>query len=105
MKLADFVQLGNTLFILLKMDERGQKLPQGTVQMFPFTAEEDAIEQRLAVLPNTLRQLGIQRVLFKTDDQEDITALQQAGLNPVVRQEMAFTGQEMAPMFTVELGV
>ena len=103
--MATFVQLGNTLFLFAKMDEKGKPFPQGTVQMFPFTAEEDAIEQRLKVLPNTLKQLGIQNVLLKTDDPEDITAMQQAGLQPQVRQEMTYAGKQMVPMYSVEMRV
>ena len=101
--IATFVQLGNTLFMFVRNDDKGRPLPQGTVQMFPFTAEEDVIEQRLKVLPNTLRQLGIQNVLLKTDDPEDITALEQAGIQFQVKQEMTLAGQEMVPMYSVEI--
>jgi hypothetical protein len=105
MNLAQSVQIGNTLFLLLKMDERGQPLPQGTGNMLTFTAEEDAIEQRLSVLPNTLRQLGFRKITLRTEDQADIVAMQQAGLKPNVRQEMTFTGQQMAPMYVIDLEV
>lgn len=105
MKLASFVQLGNTFFILLKMDDRGKPLPPGSAVMLPFTAEEDVIEQRLKVLPNTLRQLGFNRVLLKTNDQADIVAMQQAGLQPNVRQEMTHVGQSMVPMYSIEIKV
>jgi hypothetical protein len=105
MNLAQSVQIGNTLFLLLKMDERGQPLPQGTANMMPFTAEEEAIEQRLRVLPNTLRQLGFRKVTLRTNDQADIAAMQRAGLQPKVRQEMTFTGQQMTPMYAIELEV
>ena len=98
MGLAQSLQIGNSLFILLKMNERGQPLPQGTAVMLPFTAEENQIEQRLKVLPNSLRQLGFSKVTMRTNDQADITAMQQAGLTPQVRQEMTYTGQRMAPM-------
>lgn len=105
MNLAQSVQIGNTLFLLLKMDERGQPLPQGTGNMLTFTAEENAIEQRLAVLPNTLRQLGFNKVTLRTDDPDDIAAMQRAGLQPQVRQEMTYTGQQMTPMYAIELEV
>lgn len=105
MGLAQSLQIGNSLFILLKMNERGQPLPQGTAVMLPFTAEENQIEQRLKVLPNSLRQLGFRKVTMKTDDQADIAAMQQAGLTPQVRQEMTYTGQRMAPMYVIDLEV
>jgi len=105
MNLANSLQIGNTLFLLLKMNERGQPLPQGTAVMLPFTAEEKNIQQRLKVLPNSLRQLGFRKVTMRTDDQADIAAMQQAGLKPQVKQEMTFTGQRMAPMYVIELEV
>lgn len=102
-KKAQLVQLGQTVFLLNTIDNQGKPLPPGTVMMFPFTVEPDQAAERLKVLPNTLKQMGFTRLLSMTDDKSDVDMAKSMGPNVKVSQQMMFDGQQMSPMYTIEM--
>jgi hypothetical protein len=102
-KQAQLVQLGQTVFLLNKIDNQGKPLPPGTVMMFPFTAEPDQAPERIKVLPNTLKQMGFKRLTSMTDDKGDVELAKSMGPNVNVTQKMMFDGQQMSPMYVIEM--
>ena len=102
-KQAQLVQIGQTVFLLNKIDNKGKPLPPGTVMMFPFTAEPQQAAERLKVLPNTLRQMGIKKIVSMTDDKNDVEMSKSMGPNVKVTQQMMFDGQQMSPMYYIEM--
>ena len=102
-KQAQLVQIGQTVFLLNRIDSKGKPLPPGTVLMFPFTAEPNQAAERLKVLPNTLRQMGIKKIVSMTDDKNDVEMAKSMGPNVKVTQQMMFDGQQMSPMYYIEM--
>ena len=102
-KKAQLVQLGQTVFLLNMIDSQGKPLPPGTVMMFPFTAEPEQAPERIKVLPNTLRQMGFKRLTSMTDDKGDVELAKSMGPNVNVAQKMIFDGQQMSPMYVIEM--
>jgi len=102
-KQAQLVQIGQTVFLLNKIDSKGKPLPPGTVMMFPFSAEPEQATQRLKVLPNTLKQMGIKKLVSMTDDKNDVEMAKSMGPNVKVSQQMMFDGQQMSPMYYIEM--
>jgi len=102
-KQAQLAQIGQTVFLLNKIDSKGKPLPPGTVMMFPFTAEPEQAAERLKVLPNTLKQMGIKKIVSMTDDKNDVEMAKSMGPNVKVSQQMMFDGQQMSPMYYIEM--
>ena len=102
-KKAQLVQLGQTVFLLNTIDNQGKPLPPGTVTMFPFTVEPEQAPERLKVLPNTLKQMGFNRLLSMTDDKNDVEMAKSMGPNVKINQQMVFDGQQMSPMYMIEM--
>lgn len=102
-KVSQLVQIGKTVFLINKVDNKAKPLPPGTVEMYPFTIEPNEAAQRLKVLPNTLRQMGIKKVITRTDDRQDVVMMQATGLPVNVRQEMVYSGMQMSPMYVIEM--
>jgi len=102
-KKAQLVQIGQTVFLLNMIDSQGKPLPPGTVMMFPFTIEPEQAPERLKLLPNTLRQMGFKHLTSITDDKGDVEMSKSMGPNVNVSQKMMFDGQQMSPMYVIEM--
>jgi hypothetical protein len=102
-KVSQLVQIGQTVFLINNVDNKAKPLPPGTVEMYPFTIEPNEAPQRLKVLPNTLKQMGIKKIITRTDDPQDVAMMQSTGLPINVRQEMVYTGMQMSPMYVIEM--
>jgi len=103
-----FVQIGNTLFLVNQFDSNKQMLPAGTAEVHVFTQESlEAMAERLAVVPNTLRQMGYKRIISYTTDPGIARILQglqgRAGVQLNARQAMRNLGGEMTPVFEIEV--
>jgi hypothetical protein len=106
--LTKFVQIGNTLFLVNQFDSNQKMLPQGTAEVHVFTEEPlEAMTERLAVVPNTLRQMGYNRIISYTTDPGIARILQglqgRIGIQAVIRQAMRNLGGEMTPVFEIEV--
>lgn len=97
------VQIYKTAFLINLVDAKGKPLPQGTVEMFPFSIEPREAPNRIKVLPNTLKQMGFNKMIAKTDDPDDVEVMKASGLAVNIRQEMVYDGQQMTPMYIVEV--
>ena len=102
-KVSQIVQIGKTVFLLNNVDNKAKRLPPGTVEMYPFTIEPKDAAARIKVLPNTLRQMGLKKVIARTDDPQEVSMMQSTGLPVKVRQEMVYTGMQMSPMYVIEM--
>lgn len=105
MGVTRLVQIGNTVFLINLMTNRGERLPPKTVEFYPMSAEPENLLDRLRVFPNSLRQMGVVRAISYTDDPEDLQKLNNAGLPITVSQEMVFTEGQMQPMYRVEMSI
>lgn len=97
------IQIYKTVFLINLVDAKGSPLPKGTVDIFPFTVEQDNVAQRFKVLPNTLKEMGYNKFKTKTDDKDDLSIFSRAGLNYKVGQEMVFDGESMIPIYVIEV--
>ena len=100
---SKIVQIYKTVFLVNLVNSRGQKLPQGTVEIFPFTIEPNEAAQRIKILPNTLKQMGYNKFIAKTDDIDDVELMKSSGLPVNIKQEMVYDGREMTPMYLIEV--
>lgn len=97
------MQIGNTVFVVNFMTKDGKLMPPKTVEFYPITVEPDQIVERLRVFPNMLKELGFVGAISYIDDPNDMRELQAAGVPLTVKEEMVFDGEQMSPMYRVEM--
>lgn len=71
------VQIGNTVFLISKFSDGGQPLPAATAEVHMFSVEPtSSLGARIAVLPNTMRELGYRKLFTILDDASMVRLLQ-----------------------------
>jgi len=102
-KMAQVVQIGQTAFVFNKVDTQGKPLPEGTVMMLPFTMEPQEFPGRLKVLPNTLKQMGVKRVLSVSDSPKDVELAKMISPNVQSKQRVQQTKRGPVPMYSIQV--
>ena len=102
--MARLVQIGNTVFMLAGFDNDRKQLPEDTVNIIPYSVEpDDLIVERLRVLPNTLREMGVKKFIMMADDASDLQALQAAGIKFNTKQSQTISGNQAVPALIAEV--
>ena len=96
-KKARTVQIGNTVFII--MPPNGPQVELHIASVEP----PNEIVQRLKVLPNTLKQLGIKKVLTYSDNPAMKKLATQTGLPVKMSQTQRMVGNQMKPTYQFEM--
>lgn len=107
-KSAKPIQIGNTVFLALHTDFRGQPLPQGVAEIHLFSAEPfNQTAKRMMVLPNTLRELGYSKFTTYVTDTAMSNLMQlmqkKLGLQASFKQDVQMIDDEMTPVIRVEV--
>jgi len=101
--MAQIVQIGQTAFVFNKVDTQGKPLPEGTVMMLPFTMEAETFPSRLKVLPNTLKQMGVKRVLSVSDSPKDVELAKMISPNVQSKQMVQQTRRGPVTMYSIQV--
>ena len=102
------IQIGNTVFLALQTDSRGQMLPQGEAEVHLFSAEPfSETAKRMMVFPNTLRELGYRKFTTYVTDTSMANLMQmmqqKLGLQATFKQDVQMMDDEMTPVIRVEV--
>lgn len=108
--MARLVQIGNTVFLVSHFDQRGQPLPPATAQVHVYTVENlAALAQRFAAVVNTFRQLGYKQIRTFVLDPGMLRVLQSVqrstGVQAQVKQDMRLIGNEMTPVYDIQVAL
>jgi hypothetical protein len=103
-------RIGNTVFTTSRVSSDGKWLPQTEAEVHMYTAEGlQEVMQRLAVLPNTLRSMGIQKAYTYAMQPAIMrviqSGLQKAGLQPSVTTQMKYVNGQMVPAYIMEVAL
>lgn len=106
--MARLVQIGNTVFLVSHFDQRGQPLPPATAQVHVYTVENlAALAQRFTAVVNTFRQLGYKQLNTFVLDPGMLRVLQSVqrstGVQAQVKQDMRMIGDEMTPVYDIQV--
>ena len=110
MKILQLSRIGNTVFTTTRITSDGRWLPQTEAEVHMYTAEGlQEVTQRLAVLPKTLRALGINK-FYSYAMQPAImriiqSGLERGGVKPNVTTQMKYVGGSMAPVYILEVAI
>jgi len=100
---ARLVQIGQTVFMLSKFDNAGKPLPNATVNISPFSAEElPEVVERIKVLPNTLKEMGIKKFMMMAENPDQIQAIQMSGIKGQQKQSMTISNDQAVPALIFE---
>ncbi len=107
MGILKFVRIGGTVFTISRLTMAGKWLPATEAELHMYTSEGlQEIMQRMAVLPNTLRNMGVKKASTIVMEPAMLRVLQmglqRAGLQHSVNTRMQYTGSEMEPAYVVE---
>jgi len=103
--MSKLVQIGETVFLINLYDKKVQKLPAGTAEVFSFSLDPKKTPERIKVLGPSLKSFGINKTIFEVDDPNDIKMLRDQGVQFQVSQTMSYNGQQMVPVYRIEMGV
>lgn len=103
--MSKLVQIGETVFLINLYDKKVQKLPAGTAEIFSFSLDPKKTPERIKVLSPSLKSFGINKAIFEVDDPNDIKMLKDQGVQFQVSQTMSYNGQQMVPVYRIEMGV
>jgi len=96
-KKAKTIQIGNTVFIITPPNGPQVELHIASVE------SPNEIVQRLKVLPNTLKQLGIKKVVTYSDNPAIKKIATQTGLPIKMNQSQRMVGNQMKPTYQFEM--
>jgi hypothetical protein len=103
--MSKLVQIGETVFLVNLYDKNVKKLPTGTAEVFSFSLDPQKTPERIKVLSPSLKSFGINKAIFEVDDPNDIKMLKAQGVPFQVSQTMSYNGQQMVPVYKIEMGV
>jgi hypothetical protein len=109
-KVLTISRIGNTVFTSTRITSDGRWLPKTESEIHMYTAEGmQEVMQRLAVLPNTLRSMGIQKAYTYAMQPAVMrviqSGLQKAGLQPNVTTQMKYVNGQMVPAYILEVAL
>lgn len=98
------VQIGNTVFIVSKFDESGKPLPPGTASVHLVTNEPvSALAQRIAVFPNSMRELGYRKITTLLEDPSIARLLERVAPQARMKVNVQQTAYDGQPMLRAEI--
>jgi hypothetical protein len=109
-KVLTLSRIGDTVFTSTRITSDGRWLPKTEAEIHMYTAEGlQEVMQRLAVLPNTLRSMGIQKAYTYAMQPAIMrviqSGLQKAGVQPNVTTQMKYVNGQMAPVYMLEVAL
>jgi len=103
--MSKLVQIGETVFLVNFYDRNIKRFPAGTAEVFSFSLNPPKTPERIKVLGPSLKSFGINKAIFEVDDPNDITMMKNQGIPIQVSQTMSYNGQQMVPVYRIEMGV
>jgi len=110
MGILKFARIGGTVFTMSRISMDGKWLPATDAELHMYTSEGlQQVGERLAVLPNTLRGLGLKKAYTFVMDPAMLrvlqSGLQRGGVQPSVTNQMQYTNGQMVPVYKVEVAL
>ena len=109
-KVLTLSRIGDTVFTSTRITSDGRWLPKTEAEVHMYTAEGlQEVMQRLAVLPKTLRAMGLKKV-YSYAMQPAImriiqSGLERGGVKPTVTTQMKYVGGNMTPVYILEVPI